>query len=748
MFHILSGLMYAPVHQPDCAKYRSTARSRRKFATIGLAFAAIAVVMFITEPAHAQRRLSSPFHVGQKVEFDWAGDTVQGEVVSIDRFSGWVAVRCVLAGHTTSLNFPADQVRPVKKTVPAKPAAGRELREWTDVSGDFKLKARFVKLAGAKVTLEKEDGTSVAVPLRKLSEADQKLAQELATGGSEKSANAENSTDAVGDAPEGDWSHVRTVTVITSADGAIPADAAAWEKFTAPRPTTLRTPPENDGRSYFFEEVCGMFLNRPRRLLIVATMNNAPGKKKPGARLECCDLKTAKSLGVEILGTPKTPIDLSPDGTCVICAPDRTMSFGRDTGIPRGVEIWRLAKGGSLVKRWIADEGQNTSDRSQSDLAYFISDAQVLTVNTWTGAATLWNVADASAVYTLKISGRPAFSANRKQMAIMADRRICILDTATGNTLAALPGTPEAFSTLAFRADGTQLAVCTSQELQVWDLANKKLAAEVWFPTAEHVWDRHVDWIDDRRILLDKSTLIDAGLQLVLWKYKAPATAKMSGSVFDGTLSYLNTRKIPLGRNLRAARAARKNGADTESEVCFAALPDAEALRIADSLKPELVTALGPGGHVSLDLQGGVNGDDLQKLTAELEEQLTKKGIGVAPGSPISLRATIENGKTDTKTYHRIGGNEQQTVTTTERVFRLAFVENGNVLWETTSSTGSGPSFLQAEQGESAQQALDKVQAKSPFGFFMRAKVPNRIVRYGEEGCFGSSELTPAGPTP
>lgn len=58
-------------------------------------------------------------------------------------------------------------------------AAGQEMRTWADKSGKHKIKAKFVESSGDKVILEREDGSQVAIPLEKLSEADQKTVAEM-----------------------------------------------------------------------------------------------------------------------------------------------------------------------------------------------------------------------------------------------------------------------------------------------------------------------------------------------------------------------------------------------------------------------------------------------------------------------------------------------------------------------------------------------------------------------------------------
>ena len=54
-----------------------------------------------------------------------------------------------------------------------------KLREFTDSTGKFKIKARFVEFNEGKAVLEKEDGDVLKVVMTKLSKEDQKYIQEL-----------------------------------------------------------------------------------------------------------------------------------------------------------------------------------------------------------------------------------------------------------------------------------------------------------------------------------------------------------------------------------------------------------------------------------------------------------------------------------------------------------------------------------------------------------------------------------------
>ncbi|MCU0981601.1 MAG: SHD1 domain-containing protein [Pirellulaceae bacterium] len=53
-----------------------------------------------------------------------------------------------------------------------KPNAAAPVREWTDDTGQFKIRATLVQVADGKVTLRKEDGKEIVVSLARLSAAD------------------------------------------------------------------------------------------------------------------------------------------------------------------------------------------------------------------------------------------------------------------------------------------------------------------------------------------------------------------------------------------------------------------------------------------------------------------------------------------------------------------------------------------------------------------------------------------------
>jgi hypothetical protein len=62
---------------------------------------------------------------------------------------------------------------------PFEEALPSRKRTWTDTTGKFSIPAEFIKLAGGKVTLKREDGSEIALPLEMLAAPDQQIAKQL-----------------------------------------------------------------------------------------------------------------------------------------------------------------------------------------------------------------------------------------------------------------------------------------------------------------------------------------------------------------------------------------------------------------------------------------------------------------------------------------------------------------------------------------------------------------------------------------
>ncbi len=77
--------------------------------------------------------------------------------------------------YLTENHYVTDQTDESGATQPVTTdeTSQNDLREFTDLTGKFKVQARLLRVNGDKAVLEKSDGKEIEVPLEKLSEADQ-----------------------------------------------------------------------------------------------------------------------------------------------------------------------------------------------------------------------------------------------------------------------------------------------------------------------------------------------------------------------------------------------------------------------------------------------------------------------------------------------------------------------------------------------------------------------------------------------
>jgi S1-C subfamily serine protease len=130
-------------------------------------------------PSSAGAGAKSSFKVGDKVTLTWAGKTETAEVVGFSG-TGWVKVKFPRDNIELTPTLPPEQLKLVAAEKKKSPPAGATLRTWSSKGDKFVIKAKFVELTKDLVTLAKEDGETVTLALDKLSEADQKVARQLA----------------------------------------------------------------------------------------------------------------------------------------------------------------------------------------------------------------------------------------------------------------------------------------------------------------------------------------------------------------------------------------------------------------------------------------------------------------------------------------------------------------------------------------------------------------------------------------
>lgn len=717
----------------------------------------------------ADKPKAKKFAAGDKVQIRWDGQTVTAEVTGYAA-TGWVKLKFKSKSNGIELTptLPPDQVQPlVKGDKSSKEAAkggkdkpspsagkseggegGAKLRTWSDKSGKFSVKARFVELKDDKVTLEREDGKKVTLSIDKLNDADRKVAEELAAAAEDNpfepadenpfEATDEPADDATGDKPpagesslklaDADWSQVESIVIGEPGRWSLAPDAAPEiEKPASNKPIILYSAVKSKGSEIGpFENVDGLLFDRAHGQACVSIVNGHPGKPTE-VGVQRVDLVQGKAQELLKLPAAVKPVDLDPSGRRILARTDMFLTPGR---LPEpSVSVWELGeKSLRQIRAWDPQDPDNIH-KVGPQIAQFVDANHVITV-AFPGKLVLWDVAKSRAVYKfdLSASGVPALSANRKYLAAPVNNGMFVLDALTGKTLGKLSGgDPGMISAVEFRPDGRRLAALSAQRLLVWDLDKGELYRDIYFPTALNA--THIDWVAGGYVLLGGDKLIDLERRIVLWQYQHDSGHGFSRGYGELGGSFWYALTSP----------------DRKERGLFRALlPHEEALKAANSLNPEQLLVVKPGAQVSLSVNVQGAPADQQTVTQALTEQLKRLGMSVASGGRLVLQATTETGKTEQVSYRSFGrafGNE--TASVTQQISRLKFVEDGKVVWEGVAASGA-PGFLQMKEGQSLQDALAPYQ-KPNLKYFADVKLPEYIARPNEAGAYGASRLTHQG---
>lgn len=170
--------------------------------------------------------------------------------------------------------------------------ADEAMRTWGDVSGKYKVEARYSGMTGTKVKLTRENGKKLEIELKQLSADDQKYIESLNSNNPFKPAKDDDSEEAGNVQP-------RAVSVDWSASQAIRLESPGtdWTARVAPhpgwgvKPKTVTLPPKVD----FFEGINGMAVNVvAKKALVCFHLGHHDGGSK--LRLVLCDLAEGKPV--------------------------------------------------------------------------------------------------------------------------------------------------------------------------------------------------------------------------------------------------------------------------------------------------------------------------------------------------------------------------------------------------------------------------------------------------------------------
>ncbi|MDG3005126.1 SHD1 domain-containing protein [Paludisphaera mucosa] len=660
---------------------------------------------------------------------------------------GPVALRCaVLFGVLVFASSP-----PARADEP-------EVRTWKDVSGRFKIQARYAGVDGENVNLKKADGSQVQVLLDRLCSADRnyvaeqqkKLAEEdpfkpkpaedpfqpkptpgsghnngmARKPGTAKPASADAPASPAGGEPfeiQPDWSSAQLAGL--PADGewkvAVGSAGAAPTASASPRLRAVPIPATTD----FFEGRKGYVLNAPgTHALVGYTLDNP----KPGAtRVVLCDLKAGKPLASMKSEGLMAPLALSDAGDQVLMRKDE-FGFGNADRL----ELWNLA-GKGVVKVWtMAPHGDAQGPARDVKWAAFLGPKRFATVGG--GKLAIWDLDPVRPTTTLQVADGcvPAVSPDGKFLAFAHDGKVGLLDVEAGQVAALqpMPVQHAPWPAFGFSPTGKRFACLAGGKMFVWNSDDGALHRDVQLNPIAVGPNVPPAWSDDDHVLVGDRFLIDVESQVKLWEYQGPEAVVADR---DGVCWFL--------------LAARQN---QPGALVPARLPQAN---VQQALKQALADPnffiLRPGATVSIDASGIADGSQRGRVVEALTAKLAEMQVKVAPGAPLVVLPAVEAGKEEEISYRTMGaGFRTDKFKVRPQLSRVKLAYQGQQAWESGSSTL--PHFEIAHLGpnESLADHVKKFE-KPNYAFFEHVELPRLLARPSPGGSFtlGRSQVSTAG---
>ncbi len=385
------------------------------------------------------------------------------------------------------------------------------------------------------------------------------------------------------------------------------------------------------------------------------------------------------------------------------------------------IDFWKID--GKNVDHWISFAPYRQYAWPNLDVEWmdWVDEEHVLTTNQ-EGKTILWQVEKAKAVYEL-LTGRgskPILSHGRKQLIVPASDGLQIFEAKTGETLAQVGSGNFQYASLALSPDGKQLAAAKSDFIDIVDLMTGETVKS--FPCEGAHQNANLWWIDQDHLFVNNKYIVDVARRFVAWQYDVDS--RFVKPSLGTQWALLENR----GSGLRVLQPFE--------------LPPPEAQSAMSGISEEQLLAVKPGAAISIKVQinDALLRDDVE---AALKESLIAAGMEVGEGGPLQLIARMESGERVTLNYRSFSAfdrtNEKIDVTT--RVYKLELLQDGVPIWNRTSKQ-SPPHFLRLQEGESIRAGIARVMKPNSGSF--RGRLPSYVVKPEYREPQGTSKLSVA----
>ncbi len=611
-------------------------------------------------------------------------------------------------------------------------------RTWSDKSGRFKVEATYRGMNGAKVVLEKTDGTKIEVELAKLSEADNVYVEGL-------SAAAENPFDVPPVTSRGSRQPVPTgsadhkgMRIIT------PQRFREWSfkpESRAIPPTTVTGQSielsELPNRGTFGDRIQDVSVSLDgKRALVARTMRNRGDEV---CYIEDFDLENGKSLGTAALPPDRELKGMDATFGIVVWKSDVFSDTPNSMGAGR-IDQGQLASFGEFEPHF-PDKRPGDSFGRFNDV-WVVGPQHVMVGGTFSKSLIIWDVRERKAVWSIPVGnlsghGKVSVSPDSHYVALNTDQGIAIIDLQSGTHVATL--TPSVADNnvwkTGFSNDNNRLVVQGFDDATVYDLTTGKqlhhFRHALLSPTAP------LTFVGE--FLIQQGTYVfDPYHRVLLWEIGGHSTFRGTSILKGGAIVVVEPPRF------------RDEGS---GRLYSSPIPLSEMVELAKSLgDPESLVIARPGDKVAIDLEidpAVANEDDIyRKMVIAVEKvgfevvvdevPLVLKGFCKSI-APQTIRINT-SGDVHRRHFPRPEDIVERTITPHPTYVSLSY--RGKEIWRRGTSGRPGMDIY-LQQGEGLDQALQRITSPQ-ITLFENLSIELPLIKPGEataNGAYGASEI-------
>lgn len=678
----------------------------------------IGLVVLASE-VHAQKLPGRPIELRPKV----------GELIEVKFLGKWLeATVTAVARNRVQVSYEwvnRERIKEFDLAETRYPWQGRAITPaylWKDSSGEHTIRAAAVDVdsAAQTVTLYRlDDGREITLPISRLGSIEQKRISVIL-----KSEN----TRAVPLPPVQVFGSAST----PSGFGAVEADLAGVEPDPPKIPVAVPMGGAGFAKLGFHEDLVGVFpIGSSKGWMLGATVPGLSAKDGVPARLIWATLSDSRVAAQHALDANQMAIAVHPASQQVLTVAqtdDRTPTLTVYRSSPK------LPKADPVV-RW--ESGKKVVfNETWGD---FI-DAKRVLHRTGRNEYTAYDFVSKRAVYRVYqesfFKAVPVLSPGRRYLALPEDKRVRILSSVDGRTVADLPIEGGSSSGVAFDAAGEKLAVLTRNQLAVWTLGETGPPLKYRSDSVGSPFAQSLAWVDEDGLLIGGKVLYSLGRELAIWNF--------SPTNFDVVSTAFNRKTVSIANGRLAYAVKLRSGSDSGFVVGAVELPGPLVRETVDAISTEDLYVLRPGGTIAIDVQCGVHNSEVQ---AALVGKARANGWSVSGTASLKMVAKMGRHPQQSVTYRQIGGSETQTVTSQPYYSQLQIQQGESTVWSSGTSSGGLSPVVMVQDGESlAAKARNNEQPDS--AFFGRVTIPAKVFDTRFKNGFGSSAYGKSGLVP